>query len=100
MRDVETGANLGQPVTLGDSDLTFEFMLNALRLSDGFSESTFCDTTGLTAAALYAATNGARERGLLERSDNGVWHPTNLGGRFLNDLQSEFLSDDAQKGRY
>ena len=100
MRDVETGANLGQPVTLGDSDLTFEFMLNALRLSDGFSESTFFDTTGLTASALDAATNSARERGLLARTDNGVWQPTNLGGRFLNDLQSEFLSDDAQKGRY
>ena len=95
MRDVETGADLGLAVALSASDLVFEFMLNALRLNDGFAESTFCDTTGLTAATLFAATSGARERGLIARADNAVWRPTDLGGRFLNDLQSEFLLDSA-----
>ena len=95
MIDVETGADLGRAVALSASDLVFEFMLNALRLNDGFAESTFCDTTGLTAAALFAATSGARERGLIARADNAVWRPTDLGGRFLNDLQSEFLLDSA-----
>ncbi len=95
MKDVETGADLGPAVALNATDLVFEFMLNALRLSDGFTESTFCDTTGLTPAALYAATSGARERGLIARADNAVWRATDLGGRFLNDLQSEFLVDSA-----
>ncbi len=95
MRDVETGADLGLAVALSASDLVFEFMLNALRLNDGFAESTFCDTTGLTAATLFAATSGARERGLIARADDAVWRPTDLGGRFLNDLQSEFLLDSA-----
>ena len=97
MRDVETGAKLDCPVALGGPDLIFEFMLNALRLNGGFSESTFCDTTGLTAEELYAATSGARERGLIARADDAVWSPTDLGGRFLNDLQSEFLVDRAQQ---
>ena len=95
MKDVETGADLGLAVALNATDLVFEFMLNALRLSDGFTESTFCDTTGLTPAALYAATSGARERGLIARADNAVWRATDLGGRFLNDLQSEFIIDSA-----
>lgn len=95
MIDVETGADLGRAVALSASDLVFEFMLNALRLNDGFAESTFCDTTGLTAATLFAATSGARERGLIARADDAVWRPTDLGGRFLNDLQSEFLLDSA-----
>ena len=95
MKDVETGADLGPEVALNANDLVFEFMLNALRLSDGFTESTFCDTTGLTPATLYAATSGARERGLIARADNAVWRATDLGGRFLNDLQSEFLVDSA-----
>ncbi len=95
MKDVETGADLGPAVALNATDLVFEFMLNALRLSDGFTESTFCDTTGLTPATLYAATSGARERGLIARADNAVWRATDLGGRFLNDLQSEFLIDSA-----
>jgi oxygen-independent coproporphyrinogen-3 oxidase len=95
MKDIETGADLGLTVALNATDLVFEFMLNALRLSDGFTESTFCDTTGLTPATLYAATSGARERGLIARADNAVWRATDLGGRFLNDLQSEFLIDSA-----
>lgn len=94
MKDVEAGCGFGRLVPIAGPELVFEFMLNALRLSDGFAESTFCTTTGLTASQLFAATRGARERGLIERDDNAVWRPTDLGGRFLNDLQSEFLQDN------
>ncbi len=76
---------------LGRSDLIFEFMLNALRLSDGFSEQTFLATTGLTAADLMRATAPSREKGLLKRKELGLWRPTELGRRFLNDLQSDFV---------
>jgi len=78
---------------LQTKDLLFEFMLNALRLSAGFAEEDFADRTGLTAADLFAATRSARKRGLIQRSEDGIWLPTDLGSRFLNDLQAEFIVD-------
>jgi oxygen-independent coproporphyrinogen-3 oxidase len=76
-------------------DLIFEFMLNALRLNAGFHEDDFIARTGLTAADLMAASSTAREKELIERSNDGSWQPTALGRRFLNDLQSEFIVDRA-----
>jgi len=78
-----------EPVT--DGDLLFEFMLNALRLNDGFHESVFLERTGLSAQRLQQASSGAVARGLLERGTDSTWRPTGLGRRFLNDLQAEFL---------
>lgn len=76
---------------LSDDDLVFEFMLNALRLVDGFPESYFVERTGLKAGKLATVMEGPTERGLVERAKNGIWRPTRLGRRFLNDLQAEFL---------
>ncbi len=85
----------GDPQTarsvLDRDDLIFDFMLNALRLSDGFAEELFHSRTGLSPLDLTNATRTARARGLIERDELGVWKPTELGGRFLNDLQSEFI---------
>lgn len=78
-----------EPVT--DGDLLFEFMLNALRLNDGFHETVFLERTGLSAQRLRQASSGAVARGLLERGSDSIWRPTDLGRRFLNDLQAEFL---------
>ena len=78
-----------EPVT--DGDLLFEFMLNALRLNDGFQETVFLERTGLSAQRLQQASSGAVARGLLERGTDSTWRPTDLGRRFLNDLQAEFL---------
>jgi putative oxygen-independent coproporphyrinogen III oxidase len=72
-------------------DLPFEFMLNALRLNEGFRVLDYRERTGLdidTAAAKLAA---GEARGLLERHADG-WRPTGLGRRFLNDLQGSFLA--------
>jgi oxygen-independent coproporphyrinogen-3 oxidase len=77
---------------LSDDDLVFEFMLNVLRLRAGFAPALFAQRTGLHLSALEPGLNAAQERGLLERSP--VWiQPTELGMRFLNDLQALFLSD-------
>ena len=76
------------------TDLIFEFMLNALRLNAGFSEKLFTARTGLSAAELSRASAAAQTQGLLERSTSGAWRATSLGGRFLNDLQSEFLAEE------
>ncbi len=79
------------PEALSEAELLFEFMLNALRLRDGFDEALFEQRTGLPADHLADAAEAATERGLIERSGAGRWQPTALGRRFLNDLQGEFL---------
>ena len=79
---------------LEKSDLIFEFMLNALRLNEGFTEELFTNRTGLSSLELIKATAGVRSKGLIEQCDNEFWKPTALGRRFLNDLQSEFIPND------
>jgi coproporphyrinogen III oxidase-like Fe-S oxidoreductase len=76
---------------LADDDLLFEFMLNASRLKEGFDEAIFVERTGLAAGRLLDAAGPALEKGLIERRRSGLWRPTELGARFLNDLQAEFL---------
>jgi len=71
-------------------DLTFEFLMNALRLREGFEEAEFNQRTGLDAEGLIASLEGLRRRNLLEKS-HGHWRASALGFRFLNDVLGEFL---------
>ena len=80
---------------LSRSDLMLEFMLNALRLNEGFAEDLFVARTGLSMEELEQATTEVRLKGLLERNAVGIWRPTDLGTRFLNDLLSEFVVEEA-----
>ena len=82
---------------LGPDDLVFEFMLNALRLRDGFAPELFVAHTGLPLSALHDGVQRARERGLLESGSDHI-RPTELGLRFLNDLQAIFLADSSVPG--
>ena len=91
MQAQETGEPGAASDMLTDDDLVFEFMLNALRLNSGFDEAVFVERTGLPAQRLHDASGRAREKGLIERRDSGIWRPTELGSRFLNDLVAEFL---------
>jgi oxygen-independent coproporphyrinogen-3 oxidase len=82
-----------RPVDMTDvatRDLPFEFMLNALRLTDGFEMAWFEERTGLLRTELESALQLADGRGLLCRRGD-AWTPTSLGKRFLNDLQAMFL---------
>ena len=81
----------GDSSYIAAADLPFEFMLNALRLNDGFSSDCYLARTGLELRHLDAKMTRARDRGLLEPRVNG-WRPTELGRRFLNDLQLSFLA--------
>jgi putative oxygen-independent coproporphyrinogen III oxidase len=73
-------------------DLPFEFMLNALRLSDGFAPDLFSARTGLPWCEVAAPIAALRGRGLLA-SDENVCRATPLGLRFLNDLLVEFIPE-------
>jgi putative oxygen-independent coproporphyrinogen III oxidase len=75
------------------ADLPFEFMMNALRLVEGFGEDLFETRTGLPWNGIAAPMERLAERGLLEplpRPGHG-WRPTELGRRFLNDAITAFL---------
>ena len=93
MLAMERGDETGPGQRLSRDDLVFEFMLNALRLTTGFREADFVARTGLPNARLLAAMTGPLEKGLIARDENATWCPTELGRRFLNDLQAEFLRD-------
>lgn len=94
MQAMEAAEDVAVMGALSEPDLVFEFMLNALRLRDGFAETVFCERTGLDAAALAEAAQTAIGKGLIERTAQKIWRPTELGWRFLNDLQAEFLRKD------
>jgi putative oxygen-independent coproporphyrinogen III oxidase len=82
---------VGERTRVAVADLPFEFMLNALRLNDGFSNELFEARTGLSQAAFELGMSKGRTKGLIEAVHNG-WKPTDLGRRFLNDLQEGFLA--------
>jgi putative oxygen-independent coproporphyrinogen III oxidase len=81
--------------TVPAEQLPFEFMLNALRLTAGFSMEEFSARTGLAPSAIAAPLERFRARGLLERTFAG-YRPTGLGLRFLNDLLLDFMPERAE----
>jgi putative oxygen-independent coproporphyrinogen III oxidase len=84
------GQAVSQDSEIGRADLAFEFMLNALRLPEGFALQDFTERTGLAPSALQASLAQAQAQGLLE-VDLTHARPTARGFDFLNDLQALFL---------
>ena len=91
LEQVKLGSPIQEEFEIGRDDLGFEFMLNALRLNGGFEPNLFAERTGLTLTAIEKQLNAAEAKGLLYR-DHKVIRPTELGQRFLNDLQQMFLN--------
>ncbi len=90
-RIARAAIGVGEESYIAAADLPFEFMLNALRLNDGFSGACYRARTGLELEFLDEKLVRAQARGLLEPTTEG-WRPTELGRRFLNDLQASFLA--------
>jgi putative oxygen-independent coproporphyrinogen III oxidase len=86
------GGCRGEAVTnvVASADLPFEFMMNALRLNDGFEPAQFETRTGLDWPLIAPTVQRHTARGLLA-SEGGRWRATELGRRFLNDLIVDFL---------
>jgi oxygen-independent coproporphyrinogen-3 oxidase len=74
-------------------DAVFEFMMNALRLTEGFPVALFSEHTGLPITAAEKPLVQAEAKGLIERDHERI-RPTELGRRFLNDLLQMFLTGD------
>ena len=90
MQAARDGRSLVEDRRIAPRELPFEFMLNALRLIDGFAPALFAERTGLGFAAIVPALEQAEKRGLLERDLQRI-RPTQRGQRFLNDLVELFL---------
>jgi oxygen-independent coproporphyrinogen-3 oxidase len=88
---------LAEEKTVPAGELPFEFMLNALRLSDGFSIALFQARTGLPLSSIFASLEKAEAKGLIERDLERV-RPSERGQRFLNELLELFL-DGEKSGR-
>ena len=83
---------LAEELWPGAADLQFEFLLNALRLREGFSEQALALATLSDPRALLEAMAQARDRGLLERSE-GRWRATELGYVHLDGVLAAFLPE-------
>jgi putative oxygen-independent coproporphyrinogen III oxidase len=75
-------------------ELAFEFMMNALRLNEGFDSTLFEERTSLSLLSIQRELAEAEKRGLLFRDHQRI-APTQMGQRFLNDLLGMFLKDAA-----
>jgi oxygen-independent coproporphyrinogen-3 oxidase len=86
------GSAVHESCEVAAAELPFEFMLNALRLVDGFPVALFAERTGLAITAVERELRAAEEAGLIARDH--LWiRPTDKGQRFLNDLLEPFLPE-------
>jgi oxygen-independent coproporphyrinogen-3 oxidase len=92
MRHAGTASSRESARRIDESDLVFEFMLNALRLHAGFAPALFVERTGLAFDRLNRALDAGRRRGLVEPGTGRV-APSELGRRFLNELLLLFVPE-------
>jgi oxygen-independent coproporphyrinogen-3 oxidase len=90
MENVTGGTHIFEHHEVGDAERPFEFMMNTLRLIDGFPVALFTERTGLPITVLARELEEAEKRGFIERDHLRI-KPTLTGQRFLNDLLQIFL---------
>ncbi len=90
IEEVGRGSPLLEDRAVDRGEISFEFMLNALRLTEGVPVALFAERTGFPLTLAQKALDEAERRGLIERDHQRI-RPTPLGQRFLNDLQAIFL---------
>ena len=90
MQRTAAGAPVQEEHALLPKDRGFEFMMNALRLVEGFEVALFAERAGLPITVVEQPLREAVERGLITR-DHVRIAPTRRGQRFLNDLLQLFL---------
>jgi putative oxygen-independent coproporphyrinogen III oxidase len=90
LANAASAARIGGDDWIAPPQRPFEFMLNALRLNEGFDLGLFELRTGLSRDAIAARIDDGIARGWLERDGERV-RPTEFGRRFLNDVMGAFL---------
>lgn len=92
MEFVPQGKAVDREWRIEQDALGFEFMMNALRLHDGFSPDLFQQRTGLPLITIRDKLQDAVQQGLLEHQETRI-RPTLKGRRFLNNLLEMFLNE-------
>ena len=92
LQKVKCGAAVQEHRVVSAADLPFEFMMNALRLTDGVPLATFVERTGLPISGVEKTLAQAEQTQLITRDHRRI-APTQKGQRFLNDLLEMFLPD-------
>ncbi len=92
LAEAEKGVFESERRVVTDEDLPFEFALNVLRLTDGVAASRWEATTGRPLSFVEPVLADLRTKGLLV-PDEGRIAVTDLGRRFLSDVQEAFLSE-------
>jgi oxygen-independent coproporphyrinogen-3 oxidase len=92
LAQAERGHFVAQENEIARADLPFEFMLNALRLVDGFAVQDFTERTGLALTAIEKPLQLAEAKGLITRDWQRI-APTTRGLDFLSELQELFLPE-------
>jgi oxygen-independent coproporphyrinogen-3 oxidase len=92
MQQVAKDAPIQTEHEVSRDELGFEFMMNALRLNEGFDSVLFQERTSLPLLGIRRELEEAERRGLLFRDHQRI-APTQLGQRFLNDVLEIFLRE-------
>ena len=90
IKAAKTQCQLSQSHKLSPEDIQLEFMMNALRLNQGFTTELFSQHTGLNLEAILPALTQAKEKGWLDISNKHI-APSQQGRLFLNDLLALFM---------
>ncbi len=98
MRQALAGTAVSNAHEVARADLPFEFMMNALRLAQGFELPLYTERTGLPLSTVQAALGQAQQRGLLlqEQAEGALAQRVRASAQgfdFLSDLQALFLPD-------
>lgn len=93
---VVVNQQIGGMKKLSRHDTGFEFVLNAMRLSDGFETRLFTERAGLPILVVEKQLKEAKLKGLIEWDLTRI-QPTERGHRYLNDLLELFLPSDSGK---
>ncbi|OQW67861.1 MAG: YggW family oxidoreductase [Proteobacteria bacterium ST_bin12] len=91
MENAENGNAVDNSWQIAQADLGFEFMMNALRLTDGVETGLFQQRTGLSLQTMHAGLAAATKKGLITQDLTRI-KPTALGQRYLNNLLGLFLN--------
>lgn len=86
-------ARIGKTYTVESTDLAFEFMMNALRLNQGFEKQVFIERTGLALSAIQPILEKHEQQGLLTISHQ-IIQPTAKGLQFVNSMLHDYLQDN------
>jgi len=93
LKEVAAGNAKQVDEVVSRAELPFEFMLNALRLAEGFETALFTERTGLPINVIETQLNEAERLGLITRDFRRI-APSERGRRYQNQLLQIFLPAD------